>query len=110
MTVPGLQVAAVHAATTFLAQPEGADPGGRGEGFGKSTPVGLLLMIVLLIAVGLLVRSMTKHLKRAQANLRTDDEADPGGSDEQAESSDDDHAERRRVETSPSDEAPPERT
>ena len=107
MTVSGLHVAAVQTATIFLAQPEGADPGGRGEGFGKSTPVGLLLMILLLIAVGFLVRSMTKHLKRAQANLNTDEQTDAGDdSDEQAESGEDDHAERRRVEASPADEGP----
>lgn len=34
------------------------------EDVGKSGPLGLLLTLVLLIAVALLVRSMTKHLKR----------------------------------------------
>jgi hypothetical protein len=34
------------------------------EDVGKSGPLGLLLTVVLLIAVFLLVRSMTKHLKR----------------------------------------------
>jgi hypothetical protein len=34
------------------------------EDVGKSGPLGLLLTVVLLIAVMLLVRSMTKHLKR----------------------------------------------
>lgn len=96
LTIAGMQVAAVHAATTFLAQPEGADPGGRGEGFGKSTPVGLLLVILLLIAVGFLVRSMTKHLKRAQANLGPQEEAPADGDSERADD--------RRAETAPSDE------
>lgn len=40
------------------------DPGGQGEDFGKSSPVGLVLLIVFAIAVVLLVRSMTKHLKK----------------------------------------------
>src|SRR3954467_13526073 len=31
---------------------------------GKAGPLGLLLLVVLLIAVALLVRSMTTHLKR----------------------------------------------
>ena len=31
---------------------------------GKAGPLGLLLLVVLLIAVALLVRSMSKHLKR----------------------------------------------
>ena len=34
------------------------------EDVGKSGPLGLLLTLVLLIAVALLVRSMTTHLKR----------------------------------------------
>ena len=34
------------------------------EDVGKAGPLGLLLTLVLLIAVFLLVRSMTKHLKR----------------------------------------------
>ena len=34
------------------------------EDVGKSGPLGLLLTVVLLIAVALLVRSMTTHLKR----------------------------------------------
>ncbi|MGY1843090.1 hypothetical protein [Modestobacter sp. SYSU DS0875] len=34
------------------------------EDVGKSGPLGLLLIVVLLIAILLLVRSMTTHLKR----------------------------------------------
>lgn len=34
------------------------------EDVGKAGPLGLLLLVVLLIAVALLVRSMTTHLKR----------------------------------------------
>jgi hypothetical protein len=34
------------------------------EDVGKAGPFGLLLIVVLLIAVGLLVRSMSRHLKR----------------------------------------------
>jgi len=39
------------------------------EDVGKSGPLGLLLTLVLLIAVALLVRSMTKHLKRIPATF-----------------------------------------
>lgn len=45
------------------------DPGGRGEDFGKSSPVGLLVLLVFLIAVAFLARSMTKHLKRVPASF-----------------------------------------
>ena len=34
------------------------------EDVGKSGPIGLLLVVLLLIAVLLLVKSMTRHLKR----------------------------------------------
>ena len=34
------------------------------EDVGKAGPLGLLLLVVLLIAVALLVRSMSKHLKK----------------------------------------------
>ncbi|WP_145742744.1 hypothetical protein [Saccharopolyspora dendranthemae] len=49
-----------------LAQTPGPpqDPGGQGEDFGKSSPLGLVLLIVFAISVVLLVRSMTKHLKK----------------------------------------------
>lgn len=40
------------------------DPGGQGADFGKSSPVGLILLILFFIAVIFLVRSMTKHLKK----------------------------------------------
>ena len=44
------------------------------EDVGKSGPLGLLLTLVLLIAVFLLVRSMTRHLKRIPPSF---DPADP---------------------------------
>jgi hypothetical protein len=39
------------------------------EDVGKSGPLGLLLTLLLLIAVILLVRSMSKHLKRIPASF-----------------------------------------
>jgi hypothetical protein len=39
------------------------------EDVGKSGPIGLLLTVVLLIAVFLLVRSMSKHLKRVPTSF-----------------------------------------
>jgi len=46
------------------------------EDVGKSGPLGLLLTVLLLIAVALLVRSMTKHLKRVPASFDPVDDAD----------------------------------
>jgi hypothetical protein len=59
---------------TFIAMvaqppPVPDDPGGRGEDFGKSSPVGLLVLILFLVAVVFLARSMTKHLKRVPASF-----------------------------------------
>ena len=47
-------------ARTVLAAAEQQLP----EDVGKAGPIGLLLIVLLLIAVALLVRSMTTHLKR----------------------------------------------
>jgi hypothetical protein len=43
------------------------------EDVGKAGPVGLLLIVVLLIAVALLVRSMTTHLKRIPPSFNPED-------------------------------------
>jgi hypothetical protein len=45
------------------------------EDVGKSGPLGLLLTVVLLIAVALLVRSMSKHLKRIPPSFDPADDA-----------------------------------
>ncbi|MGY1815424.1 hypothetical protein [Blastococcus sp. SYSU D00820] len=44
------------------------------EDVGKSGPLGLLLLVVLLIATALLVRSMSKHLKRLPHSFDEDDQ------------------------------------
>lgn len=44
------------------------------EDVGKSGPFGLLLLVLGLIAVGFLVRSMTRHLKRVPASFDTVEE------------------------------------
>jgi hypothetical protein len=57
-------------ATELLARPQEQLP----EDVGKSGPLGLLLTVLLLIAVFLLVKSMTRHLKRVPASF---DPVDP---------------------------------
>jgi hypothetical protein len=52
-----------------------ADPGGRGEDFGKSSPVALVVLILFFVAVYFLIRSMNKHLRKIQASF--DDTATP---------------------------------
>ncbi|RMI35702.1 hypothetical protein [Nocardia stercoris] len=65
---------------SLLAQ-AGTDP--TGPEFGKASPVGLVIVIVLLIGTVLLVRSMNKHLKGLPASFspehpEPDQEADEG--------------------------------
>ena len=45
------------------------------EDVGKAGPIGLLLILLLLIAVALLVRSMTTHLKRIPPSFESSGEA-----------------------------------
>lgn len=60
--------------------PQPNEPGGRGADFGKSSPVGLVVLVLFFIAVAFLVRSMTKHLKRVPASFDVEEPAgDPGG-------------------------------
>lgn len=69
--------------------PQPDEPGGRGADFGKSSPVGLLVMLLFFIAVAFLVRSMTKHLKRVPASFDKDQEAtETPEADDQPSSSD----------------------
>ena len=44
-------------------------PPGKGDEFGKASPVGLVVIILLLLATVLLVRSMTKHLRKVPASF-----------------------------------------
>jgi hypothetical protein len=80
MILPSFAVVPVTSAAYVLAaQPGDGDNGGQGDDFGKSSPVGFLLLLLFLIAVGFLVRSMTKHLKRVPASFdqeETEESAD----------------------------------
>jgi hypothetical protein len=44
--------------------PTPGDEGGQGEDFGKSSPVGFVVLLLFFVAVIFLVRSMNKHLRR----------------------------------------------
>ena len=59
--------------------PTSNDPGGQKEDFGKSSPLGLLLLVLFFIAVFFLVRSMNKHLRNLPASF---DEPAPSASDQ----------------------------
>jgi hypothetical protein len=63
--VPADQTIALVAAQP----PTSNDPGGQKEDFGKSSPLGLLLLVLFFIAVFFLVRSMNKHLRNLPASF-----------------------------------------
>ena len=63
---------------SVLAQ-DPAPPPGKGEEFGKASPIGLVVILVLLLATVFLVRSMTKHIRRVPASF--DDPAEPAPGD-----------------------------
>lgn len=70
LTLPaGVALPVTASALVLTQQPGDGDNGGQGEDFGKSSPVGFLVLILFLIAVAFLVRSMTKHLKRVPASF-----------------------------------------
>ena len=58
-----------HQLITLLAD----GPANTGPDFGKASPVGLLVVVLLLIGVFALVRSMNRHLKRVPENFGTAD-------------------------------------
>ena len=77
MSLPVFAVLPLTSAGLVLTQqPGNGDNGGQGEDFGKSSPVGLLVLLLFLIAVAFLVRSMTKHLKRVPESFDKPDETD----------------------------------
>jgi hypothetical protein len=58
---------------TVLAQ-DPAPPPGKGEEFGKASPIGLVVLVLLFLATILLVRSMNKQLRKVPASFD-----EPGG-------------------------------
>ena len=44
-------------------------PSDKGDEFGKASPVGLVVILLLGIATVFLIRSMTKHLRRVPASF-----------------------------------------
>jgi len=76
--VPPPATGAAVTATLVLAQQPGTNDTPGKEEFGKSSPLGLVVLLLFLIAVALLVRSMTKHLKRIPESFDEPGEQDAG--------------------------------
>jgi hypothetical protein len=60
---------AVAAGLNLAAGTTNNNQGGQGQEFGSASPIALVLLIVLLVAVGFLIRSMSKHLKKVPATF-----------------------------------------
>jgi hypothetical protein len=61
------------AAITVLAQ-DPAPPPGKGAEFGEASPIALVVIVVLAIVTAVLIRSMTKRLKRLPPSFDPVDE------------------------------------
>jgi hypothetical protein len=59
------------------------DPGPKGPEFGGSSPIGLVVTLLMLVAVVVLVRSMNTHLRKVPKSFDQPEQADAGA--EQAE-------------------------
>ncbi|WP_028933996.1 hypothetical protein [Pseudonocardia spinosispora] len=67
----------------WLAQDPPTGP--QGPEFGGSSPLGLLVTLLMLIAVVLLVRSMNRHLRKLPKSFDEPDEAKVGDTTSDAE-------------------------
>lgn len=76
-TGAGSVTGAVALATAWLAdnQPGDQDTSGKGDDFGKASPIALLVLLLLLIAVAFLVWSMTKHLRKVPVSFDPEERA-----------------------------------
>jgi hypothetical protein len=56
-------------------------PRNTGPEFGKASPFGLLVIVLLLLGTVTLVWSMNRQLKKVPRSFDRDDDADPGTAD-----------------------------
>lgn len=61
-------------------------PPGRGEEFGKASPIGLVVVLLLALATALLIRNMTKRIKRLPASF---DKPEGAGAPDQGRAAED---------------------
>ncbi|GAA4908874.1 hypothetical protein EV188_104130 [Actinomycetospora succinea] len=79
--------------TAVPAPPPGGAPGSeRGEEFGKTSPIALVVILLLGVATALLIRSMTKHLRKVPASFDAAEEDGSGRPDAEAAPDDEDRS------------------
>jgi hypothetical protein len=66
-----VDVGAVGPSTAVVVVPVGnpGPPPGRGEEFGKASPIALVVVVLLGLATVVLIRSMTKRIRRLPASF-----------------------------------------
>jgi hypothetical protein len=81
-----LLVEAVPAAMAQVTVPvqNPTPPPGQGEEFGKASPVALVVILTLALATILLIRSMTKRIRRLPASFEPAPEEEQKGDKEKA--------------------------
>ncbi|MGW4396415.1 hypothetical protein ACWEHA_14075 [Amycolatopsis nivea] len=105
--VPAVAVVPLTASALVLAQqPDSGDNGGQGEDFGKSSPVGLLVLILFLIAVVFLVRSMSKHLKKVPQSFDKEETASETASEAGSAEAEPAEAEAEEAPAAPAEKKP----
>ncbi len=77
-----VDLGSVPASTTSFVAQDPAPPPGQGEEFGKASPIALVLIILMGLALVVLIVSMTKRIKRLP------DSFDRAASDSVADSGD----------------------
>jgi hypothetical protein len=82
-----VDVGAVGPSTAVVAVPVGnpAPPPGRGEEFGKASPIALVVVVLLGLATVLLIRNMTKRIRRLPPSFEPPPEPGPPVSARDAE-------------------------
>lgn len=73
-------VPAAQASVPVPAQ-EPAPPPGKGPEFGNSSPVGLVVVLLLLIATVVLIRSMSRRIKRLPESFDPDEQPEGPAAD-----------------------------
>jgi hypothetical protein len=73
------------AATVMVPVQNPEPPPGKGEEFGKASPVALVVILLLAVATAFLIRGMTKRIRRLPESFDPPAKDEPAGSAEDAE-------------------------
>ncbi len=69
MLLVAIEPVVAATATVLVPTQNPEPPPGKGEEFGKASPVALVVILLLAVSTALLIRSMTKRIKRLPASF-----------------------------------------